>query len=103
MSQELRLYPTCRVDGNDNEARHMNVTATVGPTGNGEIDATRGVQLTLHTPNGYAYARVSEPQIRDLIRVLHKRVDPDAACEATGMDADTQRVYYDGKREDESL
>jgi len=76
MSQDIRQYPLIRVDQADNEASRMDLTATVGPSDD-EIDDNRGVQLTLRTPNGYAYARVSEPQIRDLIETLKKRVDPE--------------------------
>jgi hypothetical protein len=43
MSQDIRRYPTCRVDGADREARYMNLTATVGPSGHGEIDDRRAV------------------------------------------------------------
>lgn len=99
MSQDVREYPTCRVDGDEREARYMNVTATVGPTGNGEIDDTRGVQITLDTPDGYAHARVSEPQIRDLIDVLERRVEPDEPPEATGWEADEQTVFFNGETE----
>lgn len=97
MSQDIREYPTCRVDGDDHEARYLSVTATVGPTGDGEIDDTRGVQFTLETPSGYAYARVSEPQIRDLIDVLERRISPDESPEATGIDAEKRTVYFDGE------
>jgi len=96
MSQELRDYDLYRVDKNDREAQTMGVTATVGPSGHGEIDDSRGVQFTLETPNGYAYARVSEPQIRDLIRVLQARVNPDVPFEATGWRADRLRINGDG-------
>lgn len=99
MSQDLRDYDLYRVDENDREAVEMGVTATVGPSGNGEIDETRGVQITLETPSGYAYGRVSEPQIRDLIWVLQSRIDPDTPPEATGWDADRLTINPDGSTE----
>lgn len=98
MSQDLREYELFRVDNADHEASRMDVTATVGPSGHGDIDDRRGVQLTLVTPAGTAYARVSEPQVRDLIDVLRKRVDPDDEVhEATGWGADRVRIGPDGE------
>ena len=96
MSQDLRDYELYRVDKNDREAKTMSVTATVGPSGHGEIDEMRGVQITLETPNGYGYARISEPQIRDLIQVLQARLNPDSPFEATGWQADRLRIKPDG-------
>lgn len=96
MSQDLRDYRLYRVDENIREAREMGVTATVGPTGHGKIDARRGVQITLRAPSGIVYARVSEPQIRDLIEVLEKRLDPDDVLKAIGGEADRETVSPSG-------
>jgi len=102
MSQDIRRYDTCRVDGNDDEARRVGVTATVGPTGHGEIDPSRGVQLTLEAPSGYTYARLSQPQVRDLIDTLCRRLDPeDEEYEATMYGAGDRRVLFDGEVIDE--
>jgi hypothetical protein len=91
------------LDENDAEAAELGVTATVGPTPDDDTNRehTRGVQLTLRTPNGYAYVRVSEQQVRDLIDVLGKRVDSDSGYEATGGDVPitTPRVRPDGSVE----
>lgn len=99
MSQDLRDYDLFRVDKNDAEAGNMSVTATVGPTGHGVIDDTRSVQITLDTPNGTAYGRVSEPQIRDLIDVLEARIDPDKKPEATGWEWERTEIAKDGSVE----
>ena len=104
MSQDLRDYDLYQLDRNSNEAHRMSLTATVGPTGHGEIDDTRGVQITLDTPAGTAYARISEPQIRDLINVLEKRVDPDEGIhEATGWEAERVKISRTGERKDRVL
>ena len=104
MSQDLRDYDLFRVDDNPTEATRMSVTATVGPSGHGEIDTKRGVQFTLQTPAGTTYARVSEPQVRDLIDVLQKRVDADDDVhEATGWRAERVQISPDGTRKDRSL
>lgn len=92
MSQDLRDYRLYRVDEDSREASEMGVTATVGPTGHGEIDDSRGVQITLRAPYGTIYARISEPQTRDLIEVLEKRLDPDDEYEATGWEANRECV-----------
>ena len=97
MSQDLRDYDLMRVDKADAEASEMSITATVGP--NSQSGNRRGVQFTLKTPNGYAYARVSEDQIRDLIRVLEDRVKTDVGFTATGYEADRLRVDVDGNVE----
>jgi len=98
MSQDIRTYPLERVDDDTDEAFKMHVTATVGPTPT--EDETRGVQLTLETPSGWAYGRVSEPQIRDLIDVLERRIDPDKPPEATGIEGENLTVEPDGETHD---
>jgi hypothetical protein len=96
MSQDLRTYDLRRVDRADNEASSMSVTATVGPKPD-DSEATRGVQITLRTPNGTAYGRVTEGQIRDLIGVLNMRVNPEMPYEATGWKATDVSVKPDGR------
>lgn len=97
MSQDLRDYKLCRVDDNRNEASKLSVTATVGPTCRGEIEGTRGVQVTLATSNGHSYARLSEPQIKDLIEALENRIDPEEdEFEATLFGVDRVTVLPDG-------
>lgn len=99
MSQDIRDYELFRVDEMPNEALMMSLTATVGPSGHGEIEDRRGVQITLNTPAGFAYARLSEPQVRDLIEVLQKRVDPDNDVhEATGWEAERVQISPGGSR-----
>ena len=99
MSQELRDYDLIQVDNRyrdqPNEARRMSITATVGPTDD-TTDNTRGVQITLDTDAGYAYARVSEDQIRDLLRVLQSRINPDSPFEATLGGADRLNIRPNG-------
>ena len=95
MSQDLQHYDTIRLDKNRDEAGEVSVTATVGPT-ESDMDATRGVQITLSTPNGWSYARLSEPQVRALISVLQMRVNPDKDHEATGWSVDPAKVLPDG-------
>ena len=97
MSQDLRDYDLLRLDENDAEADTMSVTATVGP--NSESGNIRGIQLTLDTPNGYAYARVSEDQIRDLIKVLESRIQEGSGFTATGIEADRLKVDENGEIE----
>jgi hypothetical protein len=94
MSQDLRDYRLIRLDERPNEARELSVTATVGPSTDG--DNKRGVQFTLDTPDGFAYARVSQEQIQDLIEVLSARIDPDTPPEATGIEATRKTVQPDG-------
>lgn len=96
MSQDLRDYDLLQVDQARNEAHELGVTATVGPSGHGRLDGTRGVQITLATSGGVAYARVTEAQVRDLIRVLATRVNPDAPFEATGWRGDRLTIRPDG-------
>ena len=97
MSQDIRDYELYRVDKNDIEAGKLGLTATVGPTGHGEIEETRGVQITLHAPGGIVYARMSEPQIRDMIEVLEQRINPDETPEATGWESDRKTVLPTGE------
>ena len=95
MSQDIRTYLLERVDDDPAEAFELHVTATVGPTPTeGE---TRGVQLTLETPDGFAYARVSEPQLQDLADLIARRIDPDQPPEATGLEAENLTVEPDGE------
>ena len=101
MSQELREYRLEQLDDDSDEARRMHVTATVGPIT--DEDRTRGVQLTLETDNGYAYARVSEQQIQDLISVLSARITPEIPPTATGIEANSQVVESDGSKTDTHL
>ena len=97
MSQDLRDYDLLRLDKVDSEAGRMGITATVGPTGDHDID-TRGVQITLETPNGVAYARVSEPQVCDLIETLESRIDDeDKETEATMWGAKNPLVLPSGE------
>lgn len=94
MSQDLRDYDLIRLDENDAEASNLSVTATVGP--NSQTGKMRGAQITLDTPNGTAYARMTEEQLRDLIRVLESRVFVDGGFTATGIEAERLEVEPEG-------
>lgn len=96
MSQDLRTYRLKRVDEADNEAGKLAVTATVGPSSE---KGMRGVQLTLMTPNGTAYGRVTEAQLHDLVGVLNLRVDDNLPYEATGWQASDVVVNREGEIE----
>lgn len=97
MSQDLRDYDLKRVDGNNAEASNMSITATFGPNSGNE--KRRGVQITLDTPNGTAYGRVTEEQVRDLIHVLQARVFEEGGFTSTGIEADRLTVNQDGSVE----
>lgn len=99
MSQDLRDYDLTRVDKRPNEARRLSVTATVGPRS--DDNGTRGVQLTLSAGVGTTYGRLSEPQVRDLIETLQRRLDPGDGFEATSWDAERQTVEPDGTTTEE--
>jgi len=105
MSQDLRKYRLRRLDEADAEASELSVTATVGPTADEDTsrEHTRGVQITLRTPNGTAYGRVTEDQIRDLLGVLKMRIDPEMPYEATGWKATDVSVKPDGTVTEEVL
>lgn len=98
MSQDLRTYELARVDGAREEANRLSITATVGPTPE-DTNNTRGVQVTLDAPQGFAYARLSEAQIQDLIGVLKLRIDSEMPYEATGIKATDTNVKPDGEIE----